>query len=463
MAYPSNYNAVLFNDCNTLQNLEVLVEVGSDIATINNGGWSLQLNCYPPRGQYCQTSEVNWLQYIVIVQGGVLQYYIQYWSNGASLPWPSGYTPLPGTSPWLPCWAHDYGEAFTFATRLSGDKLPSGSLLQIALATDSNDGIETATFNYIDPDGVTQKGIFAAPVAIPINGFQLNFVGPPGGNAIFTPSVPVALIRYSVSSGELSVVNYDAEPACVGVFITGESSNLIYSDIIGAPGSTVTQTLLQPTPGLAPSALTFPPQGVGTTSLQQTVTVAAGDVTLTSISFVNNPPGDGDQFVCVPPPGEGPQNLQNGLLVITVWFRPTAAGAHGSQLVIGYGSAGSTIYVQLSGVGDAAPAPLLTVSPQSLLFTTTKITNHTVTLTNPGTAPLTINSIAIDGPSSFTFGTTCNVGPGGGILNPGQQCTITVAYHGVVDGKASLVITHNAVGSPAMIDLEANVGKGPGQ
>jgi hypothetical protein len=462
MAYPSNYNAVLFNDCNTLQNLEVLVEVGSDIATFNNGGWSLQLNCYPPEGQYCQKSEVNLLQYIVIVQGGVLQYYIQYWSIDAS-PWPSGYTPLPGTSPGLPCWDHDYGEASTFATGLSGDTLPSGSLLQIAFATDSNGGVDTATFNYVDPEGVTQKGVFVAPVALPINGFQLNFVGPPGGNAIFTPSLPVDLIRYSVSSGVLSVASYDAYPACLGLYITDETSNMVYSDINGAPGSTVTQTLQQPTPGLVPTFLTFPSQQVGTTSLQKTVTVVAGDITLTGISLVNYPPSDGDQFVCVPPPGEGPLDLQNGVLVITVWFRPTAAETHGSQLVIGYGSAGSTIYVQLSGVGDAAPAPLLTVSPQSLLFTTTKITNHTVTLTNPGRAPLTINTIAIDGPSSFTFGTTCNVGPGGGILNPGEQCTITVAYHGVVDSTANLVITHNAVGSPTTIDIEADVGKGPQQ
>ena len=229
---------------------------------------------------------------------------------------------------------------------------------------------------------------------------------------------------------------------------------MTYSDISGAPGSTVTQILQPPITWVAPSTLTFPAQQIGTSSLQQTVTVFAGSqVTLTGISFVDNTPGASADFASVPGPGGGNLNLQNGQLVITVWFRPTAGGTRNAQLLIAHNSAGSPLIVELSGVGNAAPLPLLKFSPASLLFTTTKITSHTVTLTNTGTAPLTINSIAIDRPSSFTFGTTCS----GGILNPGQTCTITVSYHGVVSSNANLVITHNAVGSPAMIGIEADL------
>jgi hypothetical protein len=108
------------------------------------------------------------------------------------------------------------------------------------------------------------------------------------------------------------------------------------------------------------------------------------------------------------------------VLVSTVWSHPTVVGPRNAQLQIAHNSVGSPLIVELKGTGDATPLPLLTVSPDSLLFTTKSITNHTVTLTNPGTAPLTTHSIAIDGPSGFTFGTTCNVGPSGGILNPGQ-------------------------------------------
>ena len=459
MSYVANDNAVLFSGCNNLENLTILVEFSTAVGSANNRGWSLQLNSYPPQGQFCQMVKVNWFQYIIIVGGGELQYYIQYWSLGSST-WPPGVNPVAETSPWLPCWANDFGVTTTFATGLSGDTLPSGSFLQIELATDSDGGVTTATFTYVDPDGVPQTGVFVAPAVHPINGFQLNFCGQPGYTAVFAPTVPTALIRYSVSSGELSVFDDDTESACVGVSKTGELSNMVYSDINGAPASTVTQSLQQPITGLGPSALNFPIQQVGTASLPQTVTVAvAPGVTLTGISFFNISP-DSPQFDCLPAPGEGNLDVQNGLLPVEVWYHPTVEGQCEAQLQISYDAVGSPLVVKLTAEGVA---PQLTVSPQGLLFTTKTRTDHTLTLTNTGTAMLTIDSIAFDRPSSFTFATSCNVDPKGVALNPGQQCTITVAYHSTVDETANLVITHNAAGSPAIIELDAEVGKGPSQ
>ena len=465
MPYSSNTNAVLFDNCNNLQNLRVLLEVGSDISTVYNSGWTLQLNCFAPPGHFCQSSQVNWLQFIIYVWNGVLQWEVQYWSVGANFPWPPGTPGQTGTTPWLPCWPNDFNLT-TFATGLSGDTLPSGSLLQIALATDASGGIDTATFTYVDPQGKTQTGVFVAPVAHPICALEVNLVGiaaqPWNGIAVFKPQIPTDLIRYSVSPGSLSVQSAALGSVCGEVnALTGETSNMVYSDITGAPGSTVTQTLQMPQqlpPFVTPSTLTFDPQAVGTSSSQQTVMVVVGPgVTITGISLVTVL--DSPQFVCVPPSGTSHPNLQNGMLVITVWSHPTVVGPRNAQLQISHSAAGSPLVVQLHGTGQAAP--LLSVSPQSLLLTTKKITNHTVTLSNTGKAPLTIINIAIVGPSGFTFGSTCNVGAGGGVLNPGQQCTVTVAYHGVVDATANLVITHNAAGSPATVDIEADTGKGP--
>ncbi|MGA2688789.1 MAG: hypothetical protein ABSE85_12050 [Candidatus Korobacteraceae bacterium] len=248
MPYASNNNAVLIDGCNNLQNLSVLLEVTEDLATTNGGGWSLQLNCYAPPGQYCQTSQVNVFQYIVIVQGGILQYYIQYWAYGTSA-WPSGYNPQPGTSPWLPCWAHDYGIAPTFATGINGDTLPRESTLQIALGTNANGGVTTATFTYTDPNDNVQSSVWQAPAVHPIVAFELNFVGPPGGTANFTQGLlnSRGIIYYSISSGQLSVQSGGPGSACgepgAG---TAETSNMSYSDINGAPASTVTQILQQP-------------------------------------------------------------------------------------------------------------------------------------------------------------------------------------------------------------------------
>ncbi len=246
MPYASNNNAVLIDGCNNLQNLSILLEVTEDISTTAGSGWSLQLNCYPPAGEYCQTSQVNVFQYIVIVQGGNLAYYIQYWAGGVGS-WPSGYTPQPGTTPWLPCWAHDYGIATTFAS-INGDTLPRESQLQIALGT-SDSGVASVTFTYTDPDGNAHPAVFNPPAVHPIVACELNLVGPPGGTANFTQGLTNSrgIIYYSISSGQLSVQNGGPGAACGEQdFFTQETSNMSYSDINGAPASTVTQTLQQP-------------------------------------------------------------------------------------------------------------------------------------------------------------------------------------------------------------------------
>ncbi len=248
MTYASNNNAVLIDGCNNLQNLSVTLEVGEDVATTAGSGWSFQLNCYPPPGEYCQTSQVNILQYIVYVQGGNLAYEIQYWSYGAA-PWPSGFTPQPSTTPWLPCWANDYYLSSPFAS-INGDTLPSRSQLQIALQTNSS-GVTQVNFTYTDPNGNAHSpSPFKPPAVIPIVACTLNLVGPGGSaNANFTQGLTNSrgIIYYSVSSGQLSVQNGGPGAACGEAGVgTEETSNMSYSDIDGAPASTVTQILQQP-------------------------------------------------------------------------------------------------------------------------------------------------------------------------------------------------------------------------
>ena len=261
MPYASNNNAVLISGCKNLQNPSVLVHVSEAVATTAGTGWSMQLNSFPPAGQYCQKSQINWLQYIVIAQGGNLSYYIQYWALGTST-WPSGYTGQAGTTPWLPCWAHDYGSAPNFAS-ITADTLPGGSKLQIQLNTNDAGGVVSVTFTYTDPSGTAHPATWPAPVVHPIVGFELNFVGPPGSNATFTQGLTNsrAIIYYSVSSGQLSVQSGGPGSAC-GEYsgaVTGELSNMTYSDINDAPGSTVTQILQQPVPcAITSIALTDP-------------------------------------------------------------------------------------------------------------------------------------------------------------------------------------------------------------
>jgi hypothetical protein len=246
MPYASNTNAILIDGCNNLQNLSVLLKVTEDVATTDGNGWSLQLNCYAPAGAYCQGCQLSVLQYIVIVQGGNLAYYIQYWSDTTAFP--PGYTPQSGTTPWLPCWPHDWGNAPTFAS-INGDTLPHESQLQVALVTNKAAGVTKVNFTYTDPDGNDHAAHPPLPAVHPVVACQLNIVGPPGGNANFTQGLlnSRGIIYYSVSPGQLSVQNGGPGAACgeAGDH-TNELSNMSYSDISGAPASTVTQILQQP-------------------------------------------------------------------------------------------------------------------------------------------------------------------------------------------------------------------------
>ena len=213
--YASNNNAVLIDGCNNLQNLSILLEVTEDIATTDGNGWSFQLNCYPPAGEYCQTSQINIFQYIVYVQGGNLAYEIQYWAGGSST-WPTGYQPQPNTTPWLPCWANDYSISSPFAS-INGDTLPRQSRLQIALVTNDSGGVTKVKFAYTDPDDNVHSAEFDPPAVHPVVACELNFVGPGNSaNANFTQGLTNSrgIIYYSVSSGQLSVQNGGPGAAC---------------------------------------------------------------------------------------------------------------------------------------------------------------------------------------------------------------------------------------------------------
>jgi phospholipase C len=211
------------------------------------------------------------------------------------------------------------------------------------------------------------------------------------------------------------------------------------------------------------TALSFLPQQVGDvnarTAQSVTLTVSDGSPLIVYSVAITSDTGAAGDFASVPPPGAPPPggsvNIQNGQLVVEVWFLPTAAGPRAAQLEIGHNLGNSPLVIQLSGQGVAAPVPLLTFTPSSLFFTPKKVTTHTVTLTNTGTGPLTISSIAASN-SNFKFTTSCNVGPGAITLQPNQSCTVNVGYNFIGPGGSSeLVITHNADGSPAVIDLEA--------
>jgi hypothetical protein len=107
----------------------------------------------------------------------------------------------------------------------------------------------------------------------------------------------------------------------------------------------------------------------------------------------------------------------------------------------------------------ATPAPLGTVSPASLTFASTTVGTtsaaQNVTLTNAGTAAMTISGIGFAGasPGDYSQTSTCPVSPS--TLAAGSTCNISVSFAPTAAGTrtANLAITDDASSSPQTVAL----------
>ena len=100
--------------------------------------------------------------------------------------------------------------------------------------------------------------------------------------------------------------------------------------------------------------------------------------------------------------------------------------------------------------------PAIQVSPTSLTFgqqsLDTTSAPQTVTLTNTGTAPLTISNIGIGGANGSDFAETNACGP---TLVANASCQVNVTFTPTADGirSATLSISYNGPGSPQTVSL----------
>jgi sugar lactone lactonase YvrE len=143
--------------------------------------------------------------------------------------------------------------------------------------------------------------------------------------------------------------------------------------------------------------------------------------------------------------------------VLPISFQPAATGTVYGTLTLtdnnlnAAGPAYATQSIALSGA-----APVATISATMLAFGPQQVQSASalqqVTLTNTGSAALTISSIAVAGTNSsaFVFPNPC-----GASLAPGANCAITGHLTPAAAGPmaATLSIADNASGSPQMIGL----------
>jgi hypothetical protein len=213
-----------------------------------------------------------------------------------------------------------------------------------------------------------------------------------------------------------------------------------------------------PTVSLSPTSLTFSSQHVGTSSKAQTVTLSnRGNATLSITSLAVNGTNRSN-FAETNTCGRSVAPFSH--CTIRVTFTPSAGGSRKASVSISDNARGSPQTVGLSGTGvltaAAAVAAVASLSPTSLAFGNqpvgTPSTAQSLTLSNTGSAALSITSVALTGTNASDFAQTNTCG---GSLAAGANCTIAVWFTPSVAGSeaASLSMADNASGSPQTVSL----------
>jgi hypothetical protein len=328
-------------------------------------------------------------------------------------------------------------------------------------------------------DGATSIVLDSSGTAyIKGNTFSTNFPTTPGAlSTTYTAGTDseafVAILNpagsglnYSTYLGGVSGSEYGGATTMIAldnlvppdIFVTGYSNSTTFpvttgafqTKLAGAYDAFVTKFAPSPNVGLSPG-LNFGNQNDGTTSPPLTITVTnTGNSTLNVTSVViggANAPDFSETNTCTTA-GVAPQST----CAINVTFTPSISGTENATVTVTDNAPNSPESTTLTGVGEAASGPAVTLVPTSLVFATqlvgTTSPAQTVTLTNTGSALLSITSIATTG----DFKQTNNCGTS---VAAGASCTISVTFTPTTINTrtGTVAVTDNAPASPQTVSL----------
>ncbi len=203
---------------------------------------------------------------------------------------------------------------------------------------------------------------------------------------------------------------------------------------------------------LTPVALAFPTTDINKTSDPLTATVTnTGDAAL-AISGISVIGPNSTEFTQTNTCGSSV--AAGASCAFTVKFLPTAGGSRSASIRIADNAVATPHLITLSGNGNA-PAPTVALFPGLLTFSGVAVgesASQPVTLTNNGTAALTITSMIFIGTnkSDFTQTNTC-----GTSVAVAATCTINVTFKPAATGarSATLNVNDNAPDTPQFVFL----------
>ena len=253
----------------------------------------------------------------------------------------------------------------------------------------------------------------------------------------------------SVAAGGQCTINVTFKPTRNGK----RTGNITISDNAANSPQTVSLTgVAQNSPvSFTPPNIVFPNQLIGTTSAPQTVTLNYVGKTALVIKSLGIAGTNGSDFVQTNTCGTGIQPGSSCTFAVT--FTPSAAFARDSVIVMQDNAQGNTHLIGLAGNGISGGVASL--NPTTLTFARRLIGTtspaQTATLSNNGTAPLAISSVAAAGdfaqtnncPASLGVGSSCEINV---TFTPSYSATRTGWVTVNLTDPASLV-TLNLTGS----------------
>lgn len=258
-------------------------------------------------------------------------------------------------------------------------------------------------------------------------------------------------------------INVTFKPAVVGA----ANGTLTVTDNSNGSSSTsqtvtLTGTGVGSAAGISPASLTFTSQMVNTTSATQSITLnntGTAGLNITSIIIGGSNAGDfGQTNNC------GASLAANTGCSIAVSFKPIASGTRTATITVTDNTNGAGGSTQVASLTGTAVAPVAAVSPSSLpafagTLVGTSSSAQTVTLSNTGSASLSITSIAINGANSSDFTQTNNCGTS---LAAGANCAVSITFKPAATGSrsADLLLTDNNNAASGSTETVALAGTG---
>jgi len=273
-----------------------------------------------------------------------------------------------------------------------------------------------------------------------------------------TGGTPTGSVQVTASTEEACTATLAAGAGSCPITFTTTGARTITAAYAGdnnfsassSPAPGVSQTVNPPAASallISPASVDFGDVYVGLVGIRF-VTLTNSGATPISINKIAVAPSGGQaypEFIATPHCSAVLAPRASCAVLINFLPARNQTAAQSATLVITDTASGSPQSVPLTGTPinpQAFLSPfLLNFAPQKTGTTSSPLT---VTLSNPGTTPLNINSISINGPFAIAGGGTC---ASGGAVNPSKSCTIDVVFAPKSRAPASgtLVVNDNAL------------------